>query len=242
MLQNTAARRETLFSCAAGTFRARLIAERGARPAPGRLKVSETCSASRVQRLQPAGRVRRRGCCWEDPPRCYHPGLTTAPGRFEPVVSAWHLLRASWTTHARCAGKTLQTLHEIRQPASRLSRWWGCGGNRDAAKCKHHGQLGRPPVQPGYPDFRQSGALRPQRHSGADAGWRNCARFTKFQPWPVSREANSAGCSWPGLITLVAGKGHENYQENQRRESAFDDKLILIKFLLLWARPTANCT
>jgi UDP-N-acetylmuramoyl-L-alanyl-D-glutamate--2,6-diaminopimelate ligase len=51
----------------------------------------------------------------------------------------------------------------------------------------------------------------------------------KYLTVPDRREAIRTACALarPGDIVLVAGKGHENYQEIQGQRTAFDDRQVL---------------
>ncbi len=120
----------------------------------------------------------------------------------------------------------LRTLRELK-PA-RLITVFGCGGDRDRAK--------RPLMAAAAEEFSDWSVLtsdNPRSEdpesilSDVEAGMRG-TRYDKI----TDREAairHAVELAGPGDIVLIAGKGHENYQEAKGRRVAFDDVLVAEK-------------
>ena len=130
MLQNTAARRETYSLRGAGHVPRPADRQRSARPAPGNGRPRGAVPPDRrVQRLQPAGRVRRGRAAGRGPHRGAHhalgPDHGARPLRAGGVGQAAHHRHRGLRPHARRAGK--RAAHHCTKsasPASASSRWW----------------------------------------------------------------------------------------------------------------------
>ncbi|OGX88560.1 UDP-N-acetylmuramoyl-L-alanyl-D-glutamate--2,6-diaminopimelate ligase [Hymenobacter glacialis] len=236
MLQNTAARRETYSLRAAGTFRARLIANEvhGLHlEIEGREILFRLIGVFNAYNLLAVyGAAVLLG---EDPTEVLTilSGLTTAPGRFEPVVSARQLVTGivDYAHTPDALENVLQTLHEIRQPSQQIITVVGCGGNRDAAKRPIMANLAarlsnRVILTSDNPRFEDPNAILAQMQAGVTA-----PDSAKVLTVADRREAIKQAVQLAGAddIVLVAGKGHENYQEINGVKAPFNDKLILIE-------------
>ena len=234
MLQNTVARCETYSLRGSATFRARLIAnevhglflEIDGREVQFRL--IGVFNAYNLLAVYGAAVL-----LGEDPTEVLTvlSGLNTAPGRFEPVVSPRQRITAivDYAHTPDALENVLQTLHQIRQPQQRIVTVVGCGGNRDAAKrpvmaalaARFSDQVVLTSDNPRFEDpleilaQMQAGVLPP------DAA--------RVRILPDRRAAIRAAVDWAGPydIVLVAGKGHENYQDVQGVKTHFDDKEVL---------------
>ncbi len=158
-------------------------------------------------------------------------GLTTAPGRFEPVLSAQQSITGiiDYAHTPDALENVLQTLLEIRQPSQHIITVVGCGGNRDAAKRPIMANLAarlsnQVILTSDNPRFEDPAEILAQMQAGVTA-----PDSAKVQTVPDRRAAIEAAVrlAGPHDIVLVAGKGHENYQEIRGVKAPFDDKLVL---------------
>jgi UDP-N-acetylmuramoyl-L-alanyl-D-glutamate--2,6-diaminopimelate ligase len=127
----------------------------------------------------------------------------------------------------------LKTIDEIRTGTEKLISIFGCGGNRDAAKRPQMAAIGA----------RLSNQVILTSDNPRNESPEQIIEEMKAGLDPVSirrtltivnrREAIHAACAManPGDIILVAGKGHEKYQEIMGVKYPFDDKEILKEYL-----------
>jgi UDP-N-acetylmuramoyl-L-alanyl-D-glutamate--2,6-diaminopimelate ligase len=158
-------------------------------------------------------------------------GLTGAAGRFETYLSVKDkilgIIDYAHTPDALL--NVLATINQLRTASQQLFTVVGCGGDRDKTKrpvmaqvaCEHSDKTILTADNPRSEDPEEilnemeSGLTGPQK--------RKSLRITD------RREAIKVACSLaqPGDIILVAGKGHETYQEIKGVKHHFDDKEIL---------------
>ena len=231
MLQNTAARRETYSLRSAATFRARLVDNSLA----GLLLEIEHQEVhfrligvfNAYNLLAVYGAAVLLG---EDPTETLTilSGLTTAPGRFEPVtVPGQGILGVVDYAHTPDAlENVLQTLHQTRRPEQRIITVVGCGGNRDAAKRPVMARLAAQ-----LSDQVILTADNPRDEDPLDILRQMQAGLTPpadahVQTLADRREAIQAAVALarPGDLVLLAGKGHETYQEIKGVKTHFDDR------------------
>ena len=239
MLQNTAARRENYSLRGAATFRARLIANEvhGLHlEIDGREILFRLIGVFNAYNLLAVyGAAVLLG---EDPTEVLTilSGLTTAPGRFEPVVSGKQRVTGiiDYAHTPDALENVLQTLHEIRQPSQQIITVVGCGGNRDAAKRPVMANLAarlsnQVILTADNPRFEDPDEILAQMQAGVMA-----PDAAKVRTVLDRREAIRAAVvlAGPDDIVLVAGKGHENYQEIRGVKAPFDDKLVLTEIFL----------
>ena len=121
----------------------------------------------------------------------------------------------------------IQTIQEIRTPTQQLIVVCGCGGDRDRTKRPEMAQIAVKYADTAIftsdnPRHESPGAILDEMAAGLDPG----ARFLRI----VDRaEAirTAAMLSRPGDILLIAGKGHETYQEIKGELFDFDDFKIV---------------
>ena len=234
MLQNTAARRETYSLRGAASFRAKLVANEvhGLHlEIEGREILFRLIGVFNAYNLLAVyGAAVLLG---EDPTEVLTilSGLTTAPGRFEPVVSARQRVTGiiDYAHTPDALENVLQTLHEIRQPSQQILTVVGCGGNRDAAKRPIMANLAARLsnmviLTADNPRFEDPADILAQMEAGVTA-----PDTAKLLIVPDRRQAieTSVQLAGPDDIVLLAGKGHETYQEIRGVKMPFDDKLIL---------------
>lgn len=127
----------------------------------------------------------------------------------------------------------LETIGKIRTGSEKVITVIGCGGNRDQAKRPEMAAIAarlsdRVILTSDNPRFEEPEKIIEQMQAGLDhTGSRKTLAVVN------RREAIKAACALatPGDIVLVAGKGHEKYQEINGVKYPFDDKEILIEFL-----------
>ena len=157
--------------------------------------------------------------------------LQGAPGRFETYLSLQDkvlgIVDYAHTPDALI--NVLATINQLRIPGQQVITVIGCGGDRDTTKrpimaqvaCEHSDKVVLTADNPRSEDPEailndmEAGLNGPQR--------RKALRITD------RKEAIKTACTLaqPGDIVLVAGKGHETYQEIKGVRHPFDDRKIL---------------
>jgi len=157
--------------------------------------------------------------------------LTAAEGRFERLIDA-KSGRAAVVDYAHTPDaleKVLDTLVELRSPGTRIITVVGCGGDRDRSK--------RPKMAAVAGKFSDLLLLTSDNPRSEDpeviiddmeAGLPERATLEVFRN-SNRREAirMAVRLAREGDVILVAGKGHEKYQEINGVKHPFDDKEIL---------------
>jgi len=123
----------------------------------------------------------------------------------------------------------LDTIHDINKGESRVLTVVGCGGNRDRAKRPEMGRIAaqrsdQTVFTADNPRDEVPEAIIDEMMVGVPAEWqRKVLRITD------RREAirTAVALAHPGDVILVAGKGHETYQEIKGIKYPFDDREIL---------------
>lgn len=161
-------------------------------------------------------------------------GLTSAAGRFDYLISEQQITGIVDYAHTPDAlENVLHTIQQIRNPAQRIITVVGCGGNRDAAKrplmaeiaCRLSDQVILTSDNPRHEDPQE--IIRDMEQGVKPA------ELKKTLSVVDRREAIKTACvlAGPRDIILVAGKGHETYQEIKSQRVPFDDKNILREML-----------
>lgn len=151
--------------------------------------------------------------------------LTSVDGRFEPIHSKEGVTAIVDYAHTPDAlQNVIGTINEIRKKDQRLYVVVGCGGNRDATKRPEMAKIAvdgsdMAVLTSDNPRLEESGAIIEQMKSGLEPGARYLAITDR-------REAIKAAVALarPGDIILVAGKGHETYQDVGGVKHHFDDR------------------
>ncbi len=123
----------------------------------------------------------------------------------------------------------LSTIHDIRKSGQRIITVVGCGGDRDRTKRPLMAAISvensdKVILTSDNPRSESPEAILDEMAAGVELGQRHrVLRITD------RKEAirTAVSLAQPGDIILVAGKGHETYQEIQGVKHPFDDKLIL---------------
>ena len=151
--------------------------------------------------------------------------LTSVDGRFEPIHSKEGVTAIGDYAHTPDAlQNVIGTINEIRKKDQRLYVVVGCGGNRDATKRPEMAKIAvdgsdMAVLTSDNPRLEEPGAIIEQMKSGLEPGARYLAITDR-------REAIKAAVALarPGDIILVAGKGHETYQDVGGVKHHFDDR------------------
>ena len=120
----------------------------------------------------------------------------------------------------------IDTINELRRPDAQLITVVGCGGNRDATKRPVMARVAadgssRVILTSDNPRFEEPQAILDEMRGGLDA-----AQLSRTLTIIDRREAirTAIALSRPGDVVLVAGKGHEPYQEISGVRHHFDDR------------------
>ena len=158
-------------------------------------------------------------------------GLYGAAGRFETYLSPRERILGivDYAHSPDALINVLATINQLRNDGQQLITVVGCGGDRDKTKrpimaqvaCEHSDKAILTSDNPRSEDPEQilndmeNGLTGPQK--------RKSLRITD------RREAIKVACTiaMPGDIVLIAGKGHETYQEIKGVKHHFDDREIL---------------
>ncbi len=157
--------------------------------------------------------------------------LNGAPGRFETFMSASEkvlgIVDYAHTPDALL--NVLATINQLRTKDSRLISVVGCGGDRDTAKrplmaevaCEHSDRVIFTSDNPRSEDPEQ---ILDDMEKGLSHSQRR-----KILRIRDRGEAIKTACALSGAedIILIAGKGHETYQEIKGVQYPFDDKAVL---------------
>jgi UDP-N-acetylmuramoyl-L-alanyl-D-glutamate--2,6-diaminopimelate ligase len=157
--------------------------------------------------------------------------LSSAQGRFDQIMSKKEKITSivDYAHTPDALENVLTTIQTIKQGIERVITVVGCGGNRDAAKrpvmaglaCKYSDQV-----------IITSDNPRDEDPMDIIAQMQEGVKITDQRKVLViadRREAIKTAITLAkaGDIILVAGKGHENYQEIKGVKHAFDDKEIV---------------
>ena len=157
--------------------------------------------------------------------------LTPPPGRFELVQSPDGITAIVDYAHTPDAlDNILRTIATFRTGGERLITVVGCGGDRDVSKRPIMARVAaagsdRVFLTSDNPRTEDPGMILADMQAGLDPiDKRKCISITD------RREAIRAAAAFAeaGDIVLVAGKGHETYQEINGVRQEFDDRKVLI--------------
>ncbi|MCX8491043.1 MAG: UDP-N-acetylmuramoyl-L-alanyl-D-glutamate--2,6-diaminopimelate ligase [Cyclobacteriaceae bacterium] len=164
--------------------------------------------------------------------------LTTAPGRFELVLPGSKFTAIVDYAHTPDALKNvLETIEHFRTGQEQVIAVIGCGGDRDKAKrplmaavaCKYSNKIIFTSDNP-----RNEDPLEIIKEMQTGVGSTDAKKTLVM----VDREeAIKTACMLAKEkdIIIVAGKGHENYQEIKGVKHPFDDKEVLTRMLKMFA-------
>ena len=156
--------------------------------------------------------------------------LHSVSGRLDPVHSPEGYTAIVDYAHTPDAlENVLKAIHEVLGGKGKVITVCGAGGNRDKGKRPIMAQEAvkqsdRVIITSDNPRFEEPQAIINDMLAGLDA-----KQMKKVVSIVDRREAIRAACMMAekGDVVLVAGKGHENYQEIQGVKHHFDDKEVL---------------
>lgn len=158
--------------------------------------------------------------------------ITGAEGRFEYIISPNNIIGIVDYAHTPDAVQNvLSTVQDIRKGTERVITVIGCGGDRDKSK--------RPVMAQVACDWSDKVILTSDNPRTEDPALiiqemeKGVSPSNKRKTLSISdrKEAIKTAChlAKPGDIILLAGKGHEKYQEVNGVRYHFDDKEILLE-------------
>lgn len=162
--------------------------------------------------------------------------LTGAEGRFDYVVNTKNIIGIVDYAHTPDAVQNvLSTIHNIRKGTEQVITIIGCGGDRDKTKRPIMAQVAcdwsdKVILTSDNPRTEDPASIVVEMEVGVSPGNRR-----KTLTIVDRKEAIKTAChlARPGDIILLAGKGHEKYQEINGVRYHFDDKEILTEQLNL---------
>jgi UDP-N-acetylmuramoyl-L-alanyl-D-glutamate--2,6-diaminopimelate ligase len=160
--------------------------------------------------------------------------LQPAEGRFDLVTGSKQVFAVVDYAHTPDAlHNVLSTLLQVRQPGSRILCIVGCGGDRDRGK---RPEMARIAATLADQTILTSDNPRTEKPEDIlDEMWPGVPEEKQKQVLRITdrKEAIRTGVMMakPGDILLVAGKGHEKYQEINGHRYPFDDKKVLAEAL-----------
>jgi UDP-N-acetylmuramoyl-L-alanyl-D-glutamate--2,6-diaminopimelate ligase len=160
--------------------------------------------------------------------------LQPAEGRFDLVTGSKQVFAVVDYAHTPDAlHNVLSTLIQVRQPGSRIICIVGCGGDRDRSKRPEMARIAATLADQVVLTSDNPRTEDPE--SILDQMWPGVPADKQDQVLRITdrKQAIRAGVTLakPGDILLVAGKGHEKYQEINGHRYPFDDKNVLAEAL-----------
>ena len=162
--------------------------------------------------------------------------LTGAEGRFDYITSSQNIIGIVDYAHTPDAVQNvLSTIHDIRKGTEQVITIIGCGGDRDKTKRPVMAQVAcdwsdKVILTSDNPRSENPQTIVEEMEKGVSP-----TNKRKTLSIVDRREAIKTAChlARPGDIILLAGKGHEKYQEINGVRYHFDDKEILMEQLNL---------
>jgi UDP-N-acetylmuramoyl-L-alanyl-D-glutamate--2,6-diaminopimelate ligase len=157
--------------------------------------------------------------------------LSGAEGRFEYMISPKEKIVGivDYAHTPDALENVLSTIHKLRKKDERIITVVGCGGDRDKKKRPIMGEVAcqlsdRVVFTSDNPRSEEPEVILQDMEEGL-----NTTARKKFISVTDRREAikTAVNLSKPSDIVLVAGKGHEKYQEIKGVKYPFDDKVVL---------------
>ncbi|AZA91578.1 UDP-N-acetylmuramoyl-L-alanyl-D-glutamate--L-lysine ligase [Chryseobacterium nakagawai] len=156
--------------------------------------------------------------------------LKRVSGRFETLKSDGGIFFIVDYAHTPDALENiLDSINDIRTKNERLITVFGCGGDRDHSKRSEMGNIATKKstlaiITSDNPRTEDPGQIIKEIEAGVEP-----QNFSKYTSIPDRKEAIKMAIKFaePKDIILVAGKGHENYQEINGVKHHFDDKEVI---------------
>ena len=165
--------------------------------------------------------------------------LQRVKGRFETIKSPSGIFFIVDYAHTPDAlENVLDSINEIRTKNERLITVFGCGGDRDHAKRPEMGKIATRKstlaiLTSDNPRTENPSEIIKEIESGVEP-----QNFSKYTSIPDRKEAIKMAIKFaePKDIILVAGKGHEDYQEINGVKHHFDDKETIVELAKLMSK------
>ncbi|MGC4128656.1 MAG: UDP-N-acetylmuramoyl-L-alanyl-D-glutamate--2,6-diaminopimelate ligase [Bergeyella sp.] len=165
--------------------------------------------------------------------------LSRVKGRFETIKSPSGIFFVVDYAHTPDALENiLDSINEIRTKNERLITVFGCGGDRDHSKRPEMGKIASRKstlaiITSDNPRNENPDEIIKEIEAGVEP-----QNFSKYTSIPDRKEAIKMAIKFaePKDIILVAGKGHENYQEIKGVKHHFDDKEVIDELLKLMGK------
>ena len=160
--------------------------------------------------------------------------LHRVKGRFETLISPSGIIFIIDYAHTPDAlANVLETINEIRTKNERLITVFGCGGDRDHGKRPEMGKIASSKstlaiITSDNPRTENPTDIIKEIEAGIEPQF-----FSKYTAIPDRKEAIKMAIKFaePKDIILVAGKGHETYQEINGVKHHFDDRETIVELL-----------
>ncbi|UFK96642.1 UDP-N-acetylmuramoyl-L-alanyl-D-glutamate--2,6-diaminopimelate ligase [Kaistella faecalis] len=165
--------------------------------------------------------------------------LKRVKGRFETLKSDSGIFFVIDYAHTPDALENiLDSINDIRTKNERLITIFGCGGDRDHAKRPEMGKIATRKstlaiITNDNPRSEDPAAIIKEIEAGVEP-----QNFSKYTSIPDRKEAMKMAIKFaePKDIILVAGKGHEDYQEINGVKHHFDDKETIVELAKLMSK------
>ncbi|HYH56173.1 MAG TPA: cyanophycin synthetase, partial [Anseongella sp.] len=158
--------------------------------------------------------------------------LRGAEGRFDYIAAPNGVIGIVDYAHTPDAVQNvLETIHELRSKREQIITVIGCGGDRDKTKRPLMAQVAcdwseKVILTSDNPRSEEPGAIIMDMEKGVTP-------VNKHKTISIADRREAIKTAWhlarPGDIILLAGKGHEKYQEIKGKRYPFDDKEELVK-------------
>lgn len=160
--------------------------------------------------------------------------LESVTGRFQYTISSQKITTIVDFAHTPDALKNvLETINNIRSKNETLITVVGCGGDRDKSKRPKMGAIAaqlsdKVVFTSDNPRFEEPSAILKDIEAGVEGQY-----FKKTLTIENREQAIKTAVSMaqPNDIILVAGKGHENYQDIKGVKTAFNDMEVVQQYL-----------
>lgn len=165
--------------------------------------------------------------------------LKRVKGRFETLKSEGGIFFVVDYAHTPDALENiLDSINEIRTKNERLITVFGCGGDRDHAKRPEMGKIATRKstlaiITSDNPRSENPAEIIKEIEAGVEP-----QNYSKYTAIPDRKEAIKMAIKFaePKDIILVAGKGHEDYQEINGVKHHFDDKEVIMELSQLMSK------
>ena len=165
--------------------------------------------------------------------------LKRVNGRFEVLKSQGGIIFVVDYAHTPDALENiLDSINEIRTKNERLITIFGCGGDRDREKRPEMGKVATRKstlaiITSDNPRTEDPAQIIKEIEAGVES-----QNFSKYITIPDRKEAIKMAIKFaePKDIVLVAGKGHETYQEINGVKHHFDDKEVILELTKLMGK------